>query len=209
MDEYVEIVREGYNQLASAYDEWAKSVRIEERKKYLAKIEQSFSNGSRILDIGCGNGLLNTRHLANRFDVIGIDISERQICAAQNNLPNVRFICADVREYEFEPSSLDGIVSLYCFNHIPRTSYALLFSKFHQWLRIDGLLIASFGIGDTQEWTGQWLGTTMFFSSYNQQETLSLIEQNGFKIEEKTVETALEDGTEISFLWIIARNRKP
>jgi len=207
MDKYAKIVRKGYNQLASTYDKWAESVRTEERKKYLAKIDQSFANGSKILDIGCGNGLLNTRHLANRFDVIGIDVSERQISEAQNNLPNVRFICADVREYEFEPSSLDGIVSFYCFNHIPRTSYDSLFSKFHQWLKTDGLLIVSFGIGDTKEWIGEWLGTTTFFSSYNQREILSLIEQNGLKIEEETVETALEDGVEVSFLWIIARNR--
>jgi cyclopropane fatty-acyl-phospholipid synthase-like methyltransferase len=208
MDKYAEITREGYNQLASTYDKWAESVRTEERKKYLAKIDQSFCNGSRILDIGCGNGLLNTRHLANRFDVIGIDISERQINEAQNNLPNVRFICADIRECEFEQNSLDGIISFYCFNHIPRASYETLFSKFHQWLRTDGLLIASFGIGDTKEWTGEWLGATMFFSSYNRRETLSLIEQNGFKIEEETVETALENGVEVSFLWIIARNKR-
>jgi cyclopropane fatty-acyl-phospholipid synthase-like methyltransferase len=208
MDKYAEIIRKGYNQLASAFDNWAEEVRTEERRKYLTKIDQSFASGSRILDIGCGNGLLNTRHFANRFDVIGLDVSERQINEAKSNLPNVRFICADVREYEFEPSSLDGIVSFYCFNHIPRTSYELLFNKFHHWLRIDGLLIASFGVGDTKEWIGEWLGATMFFSSYNQRETLSLIEQNGFKIEEETVETALENGTEVSFLWIIARNKK-
>ena len=111
--------------------------------------------------------------------------------------------------FDVVQDSLDGIVSLYCFNHIPRTSYGLLFRKCGQWLKKDGLLIASFGIGDTKEWTGQWLGTKMLFSSFHQQETLSLFEHNGFKIEEATVETALEDGVEISFLWIIARNWKP
>jgi cyclopropane fatty-acyl-phospholipid synthase-like methyltransferase len=208
MNQYADIVRKGYNQLASVYDKWAESVRTEERKKYLAKIDQCFADGSQILDIGCGNGLLNTRHLANKFNVIGIDVSERQIKVAQDNLPNVRFICADVREYDFEPGSLDGIVSFYCFNHIPRTSYETLFSKFHHWLRTNGLLIASFGTGDTKGWTGEWLGATMFFSSHNRQDTLSLIEHSGFKIEEETVETALEDGSEISFLWVIARNKK-
>jgi len=156
--------------------------------------------------IGCGSGLLNTRHLAKRYKVIGIDISEQQIQNAQNNLPKVKFICADIRKHEFKEGSLDGIVAFYCFNHIPRTSYNLLFSKFHRWLKTDGLLIASFGIGDTKEWIGKWLGTTTFFSSYTQQETIFMIEKNGFDVEEESVETDMEDGIEISFLWVIARN---
>ena len=104
MDKYTEIVRRGYNQLASVYDKWAESVRTEERKNYLAKINQRFPKGARILDVGCGNGLLNTWHLAKNFDVVGIDVSERQINEAKKNLPDVEFVCADVREYEFEPN---------------------------------------------------------------------------------------------------------
>ena len=69
MDKAAQIVRDSYNHLASVYDEWAESVRVEERHKYLEKIKRSFSNGSRILDLGCGNGLLSSIHLARRFDV--------------------------------------------------------------------------------------------------------------------------------------------
>jgi len=208
MDKPAETVRSTYNHLASVYDEWARSVRKEERQKYLAKICQSFPDGSRILDIGCGNGLLNTTHLANRFDVVGIDVSERQIHEARRNLPNLEFICADVRDCEFEQASLDGIVSFYCFNHIPRYSYRDLFAKFTRWLKENGLLIASFGTGDTEAWTGEWLGATTFFSSYNHQDTVSLIESSGFKIEEEAVEMASENGADVSFLWVTARNRQ-
>lgn len=208
MDKSAATVRDTYNRLGSVYDRWAELVRTEERQKYLAKISQSFSDGSRILDIGCGNGLLNTVHLAKRFDVIGIDVSERQIAEAKKNLPNVKFICADIRDHEFESASLDGIVSFYCFNHIPRTSYGNLLGRFHRWLKTDGLLIASFGVGDTEGWTGEWLGTTTFFSSYTQQETISLVKKNGFRIEDEAIETASENGANVSFLWITARNMK-
>ncbi len=207
MDKYTEIVRRGYNQLASVYDKWAESVRTEERKNYLAKINQRFPKGARILDVGCGNGLLNTWHLAKNFDVVGIDVSERQINEAKKNLPDVEFVCADVREYEFEPNIFDGIISFYCFNHIPRTSYGPLLRKFHDWLRTDGLFLASFGLGDTPGWTGDWLGAQTFFSSYSRRKTLSVIQQSGFSVEEGIVETALEDATEISFLWVTAEKR--
>lgn len=129
MDKPAEIVRDTYNDLASIYDKWAESVRTEERQKYLAKIDQKLPKGSRILDVGCGNGLLYTLHLAKSFDVVGIDVSERQIAEAKRNVPGAEFICADVRDQDFESVSLDGIVSFYCFNHIPRTSYGELLGR--------------------------------------------------------------------------------
>ena len=66
-------------------------------------------------------------------------------------------------------------------------------------------LAASFGIGDTDAWIGDWLGAITFFSNYPQQETVSLVTEVGFRIEEETVEKALENGVEASFLWITAR----
>ena len=163
MDKPAETVRDTYNHLASIYDKWAESVRTEERQKYLAKINQKIPKGSKILDVGCGNGLLNTLHLAKSFDVVGVDVSERQIAEARRNVPDADFICADIRDHEFELGSFDGIVSFYCFSQIPRVSYSELVGNCHRWLKNDGILIASFGIGDTEGWTGEWLGTTTFF----------------------------------------------
>ena len=97
MDKPAETVRDTYNHLASIYDKWAESVRTEERQKYLAKINQKIPKGSKILDVGCGNGLLNTLHLAKSFDVVGVDVSERQIAEARRNVPDADFICADIR----------------------------------------------------------------------------------------------------------------
>ena len=208
MDKPAQIVRETYNHLGSNYDKWADSVRTEERYKYLTRIKQMVPKGSRILDVGCGTGLLNTLHLAERFDVVGIDVSERQIAEAKKNVSSAEFICADVRDQHFKSAYLDGIVSFYCFNHIPRSSYGELLSRFHKWLKTDGLLIASFGMSDNEGWTGEWLGTNTFFSSHTQQETVSLVKNNGFRIEEEHIETALENGDEASFLWITARSMK-
>ena len=40
-------------------------------------------HGSRILDVGCGNGLPATRELALSHEVTGVDISEQQIARAR------------------------------------------------------------------------------------------------------------------------------
>ena len=208
MDEAGEIVRKTYNDLAANFDKWAESVRTEERRKYLTKIQNAFPEGSRILDIGCGNGLLNTIHLARHFQMTGIDISDRQIAEARKNLPGLEFVCADIRDHEFTPQSFDGLVSFYCFNHIPRETYSEMLAKCHRWLKPGGLLIASFGAVDTKGWTGEWLGATTFFSSYAPRKTTALVRQNGFEIMEESIETEMEDGSEIPFLWITAKSRR-
>ena len=66
------------------------------------------SDGSRILDVGCGNGLLSLQ-LAKRFPICsvdGIDISPNMIEVAQSHLDNnishrVRFEVADL--FDFTP----------------------------------------------------------------------------------------------------------
>jgi cyclopropane fatty-acyl-phospholipid synthase-like methyltransferase len=163
MDNPAEIVRKTYNKIASRFYEWAKTVRIEERKKYVRKIKSLISNGSVILDIGCGNGLLNTVYLTQDYTVIGIDISEKQINEAKKNVPDARFICSDVRLHDFQAESFDGIISFYCFNHIPRDTYQSMLKKIHTWLKPKGLLIATFGIGDTEGWIGEWLAACRTF----------------------------------------------
>jgi ubiquinone/menaquinone biosynthesis C-methylase UbiE len=123
IDEPARMVRDTYDHLTKTYDKWAESVRSEEIQKYLGKIDQMFPKGSRILDVGCGTGLLNTWHLAKSFDVVGVDVTERQIAEAKKNVPEAEFICADTRDQDFQSGSLDSIVTFYCRNHIPFSAY--------------------------------------------------------------------------------------
>ena len=50
--------------------------------------------GSRILDFGCGNGIISRAIGALGYNVTGIDSSEKTIATAiaSNNLPNVHFM---------------------------------------------------------------------------------------------------------------------
>ncbi len=75
--------------------------------EYLLSLVRT-SDGSRILDVGCGNGLLSLQ-LAKRFPICsvdGIDISPNMIKVAQSHLDNnishrVRFEVADL--FDFAP----------------------------------------------------------------------------------------------------------
>ena len=74
--------------------------------------------GSRVLDVGCGTGsttLAAARAVGASGQTTGIDISEPMIAAARVRVARegtaATFICADVETYEFEPASVDRIMS--------------------------------------------------------------------------------------------------
>lgn len=47
--------------------------------------------GSRILDIGCGNGALASHFLAKGINVVGIDLSDSGVAIARTRYPQGRF----------------------------------------------------------------------------------------------------------------------
>ncbi len=67
-----------------------------------------------------------------------------------------------------EPGSFDAVCSFYALNHVPRERLGeLLDAHRRSGSTPDGLLLASFGTGDLEAWTGSWLGTETFFSSWD------------------------------------------
>jgi ubiquinone/menaquinone biosynthesis C-methylase UbiE len=71
-----------------------------------------------VLDVGCGTGsttLAIARLLGENGHPLGIDISEPMIAAAraraERDRTPVRFVCANAQVHEFDPGSVDMIVS--------------------------------------------------------------------------------------------------
>src|SRR5918994_1207754 len=117
-----EIIASGYDQVADEYEalEAAEAPwpRLERVRAFAADLPQ----GSRVLDIGCGNGVPATRELALKHSVTGVDISEEQIARARANVPTATFIRGDAREVDLPMGAFDAIVALYLIDHIGRES---------------------------------------------------------------------------------------
>lgn len=85
---------------------------------------------SKILDLGCGNGISSRLlHQAN-FDVVGTDISPLFLQDAQNweslhDGPKLRYQVCDVLELPFEDDSFDVICSNELIEHLPDVETAL------------------------------------------------------------------------------------
>ena len=157
-----------------------------------------------MLELGCGAGVPDTQRLAARFRVTGVDVSVEQVRRARAAVPAAEFVHADFTALELEPESFDAVVSFYAFNHVPRELLAPTFARIHRWLVPRGLLMTALGVGDTEAWTGDWLGAPTFFSSFPSETNTRLVREAGFEILRDELVTFREPDGDVTFQWVLA-----
>ena len=75
--------------------------------------------GIHVLDVACGTGVLFPDYLQRgAASVTGIDISPEMAKIAQEKFPQVKVICGDVEETEFE-QQFDAVMVYNAFPHFP------------------------------------------------------------------------------------------
>ncbi len=142
--------------------------------------------GSRILDLGCGNGIPASQDLSMKHSVTGIDISPVQIERARALVPSAEFRCEDMTRIHFPPDTFDAIVSLYAIIHVPLEEQPGLFERIAGWLKPGGRLLVTVG---QEAWTGteeNWLGVpgaTMYWSHADQGTYETWLTELRFEIE--------------------------
>jgi SAM-dependent methyltransferase len=199
-------VRRGYDAIADRYAEWAASFESP-AMRWVEKLEERLPEGSRVLDLGCGGGGPATRALAARHELVGVDISERQLERARRLVPEARFLRADATEVAFEPESFDAVVSLFMLGHVPRAKQRPLLERICGWLAPGGRLLVTLGTAKADdEVEADWLGAPMFFASYDEEWNRRAVESAGFVLEEARVVPFEEPGHGlVRFMWVLAR----
>jgi SAM-dependent methyltransferase len=199
------IVESGYDALGEHYEEWAARVEGDPRDRYLEDLSRCLPDRARVLDLGCGSGIPSTKWLAERFDVVGVDVSASQLDRARRNVPEATFVQGDLARVTFPPASFAAVTAFYAISHVPREEHAALFGEAFTWLEPGGLFLATLGAGDGPDWTGDWLGVPMFFSSWDADESRSLLLDVGFGLVRSEVVEIRESEGPVAFLWVLAR----
>ncbi|ANZ38542.1 methyltransferase type 11 [Lentzea guizhouensis] len=197
-----EVVESGYDAIARTYLEWSAEIRDDPRAHYLGVLDQELANNADVLELGCGAGVPSTRRLAERHNVTGVDLSRKQVELAGENVPNARFVKADMSVVGFEEHSFDAVVALYSILHLPRAEQPGLFGRIARWLRPGGVFLASLGTG-TPDTTERWLGVDMFFGSNTPERNRELLEEH-FTVEVDDLVTMHEPGP-ATFQWVLSR----
>jgi len=196
------IVARGYDAIAEIYHRRFGESSV--RKFWLDQLIARLPAGAHVLDLGCGSGLPVARDLQDRgFVVTGIDGSSRQIELARGNVPGATFIQADMTSTEFAAASFGAVTAFYSITHTPRDLYPGLVLRIANWLQPGGILLASLGAEAAADWTGEWLGTEMYFSQHDAATNLRFLQEAGLVVERS--EIVAQDNEDATFLWVIAR----
>lgn len=199
------IVRAGYDQIGNRYSEWGASQSDDARQRYTQVLLDHAGRGRRLLDLGCGNGIPTTKILSERYRVTGVDISPVQIRNAARAIPRAQFICADMATVHFPPESFDAVCAFYSIIHLPRQEQADLFANIARWLRPNGLFVGCLTATDMPaDYSADWLGVPMYWSGFDSAHNRQMIRDVGLTIHSALAETTVEDGDNITFLWVIA-----
>ena len=204
-DPRAQLVGQGYDEIGERFDEWRKRIVGDPRERWLGELTSRLWEGARVLELGCGSGLAETRLLALHYRVTGVDVSPEQIRRARSNVPTGRFVHADFTMLELPPASFEAVCSFYSFNHIPRELLPTVFGRVHEWLRPKGYFLVSLGASDTPGWTGEWLGTTMYFSGHEPEVNRRLFDEAGFDRVLDEVVTFREPEGDATFHWVLAQ----
>jgi SAM-dependent methyltransferase len=191
--------------MADTWEAWSSGVSDDPRHAWLEALLAVLPGGATVVELGCGNGTAETRELARRTRLTGVDISEEQLSRARERVPEATFVEADLTAIEFEPESLDAVVAFYVFNHVPRELLPGTFARIHRWLRPGGHFLAALGAGDTEGWHGEWLGVPMFFSSFPPVTNTQLLREAGFALLRDEPVTITEPEGPVTFHWVLAR----
>jgi SAM-dependent methyltransferase len=203
-DPRTQIVADGYDAIGETFADWRELAVGDPRREWEDKLISRLKDGARVLELGCGGGSPETRRLARRFAVTGVDISPRQVERARAAIPGAEFICADFTELALPAGSFDAVASFYVFNHVPRELLAPLLGRIHRWLRPGGVLVTAFGASDLEGWTGEWLGAPTFFSGYEPEVNSRLVREAGFTVERDELVTFEEPEGPATFQWVAA-----
>jgi 2-polyprenyl-3-methyl-5-hydroxy-6-metoxy-1,4-benzoquinol methylase len=113
-------------------------------------IDRARERGGKVLEMGCGYGMLSLEMARNGLDVTGIDLSPKSIGVANrykkenpftDNFGSLEYRCGDITEMDFPPESFDSVVFFRSLHHIAGTAEVM--DKAHRIMKPGGYLLIS------------------------------------------------------------------
>jgi len=96
-------------------------------------------NGNRILDVGCGNALLE-QYFSNH-EVIGLDISLPALYDAKKNVPRSKYIQADIGRLPIKDGCINNVSMIAVLGGVPQGEEVVAFREARRVLKDGGHLI--------------------------------------------------------------------
>ncbi len=75
--------------------------------------------GMRVLDVGCGTGVVTAAAAARGARATGVDMAAGMLAVARERHPRLEFLRADAEALPFEAAAFEGVVASLVVNHLP------------------------------------------------------------------------------------------
>jgi len=140
-DKILHIVKTNYSDIAGEFNAT--------RQKYiwpgLNEFTSDLKTGSRVLDVGCGQGRLLEILADKKINYLGVDSSRELIELAQKNYSNYKFLVSDVLSLDrMAESDFDYVFSVAVLHHLPGKKLPIeALRQMAAKLAVDGRMIIS------------------------------------------------------------------
>jgi ubiquinone/menaquinone biosynthesis C-methylase UbiE len=179
--DFIRLVENGYDEIANAYTAWREEEPLLFRDE-LQDLCNRLPQNANVLDVGCGAGVPVTLFLSERFNVTGIDISEKQIELARQRVPGAKFFKQDMLRLDVAPPLFDAVTCFYSLIHVPREKHALALANMNRALKIGGYLLLITGNSNLLDDVDTFFGKEMYWSHFDRETSLQMIRDAGLQI---------------------------
>lgn len=128
---------------STAYDRWSRVWNLAEFTNagiYNTALGFLDASHRRVLDVGCGTGLMSAKLARSGRHTLGVDLSAAMIARARRRRhANLDFIHGDAEDLPVESARFDAVVNLISLHHYPNPDGAL--AEFRRALRPGGRLV--------------------------------------------------------------------
>lgn len=171
----------GYDSIASDWNSNRQIISAQEAR-FLAELLGGVSPGARVLDLGCGTGKPIAQNLiAQGFSVTGVDQSARMLDFARTLDPEGDWIHSSIEDF-LPIGKYSAAIAWDCLFHIPSQTHLDLFNRIREALEYGDRFMLTVGGGHASGFTGQVLGSLLFFDSSSPHRTVECLTASRFRV---------------------------
>ena len=139
-DDLSAVIAPGANRFVNRFTDFAHRLGMERAFKFLESQWTSLVNRS-VLDLGCGRGRWSKEYARRGATVTGVDISPQAIRILMDEMPQHRFVSADIAAVEFPDQSFDIVNSVTVLQHMPDWKQRIALDHLSRWLKPGGFAV--------------------------------------------------------------------